>query len=207
MRHKLDWLYLQPALITVSAALVMTMLLVYFSYIYRSEVQADYDTELTLYRDIERKISEVNEDKMFIEVYGERFKALESAGIFVAEQRVSWVDSLQTAIREMKLPNVRYEVSPQRVSADNLSYDANNITVHASPLKIEMNLLHEQDMITLLERLEHNVVGRFLIDSCEIKRAEVKFGYYLDRPNLGITCHMRWLTLSPAANEANVGLF
>jgi len=206
MKRKFDWHYLRPVLIIISMTTLITMLMAYFSHAYHAEVQAGYDSEQASYRDIEGKIRDTNEDKYFIEVYSERFKALESTGIFVAEQRVDWVDSLQAAIRSMKLPNVKYEVSPQRLSADDLLRDADSILIYASPLKVEMNLLHEQDMITLLDRLERNVMGRFLVDSCEMKRAEEKFGYYLDRPNLGVTCQLRWLTLSPASSEAGAGV-
>ncbi len=204
MKRKFDWHYLRPALILISISVVTTMLLTYFSYSYRVELQTDYDSEQENFQAIEGKFREANEDKYIIEVYSERFKTLESEGVFVAEQRVDWVDSLQAAIRAMKLSGVKYEVSPQRLYSDNLLQDADSIHIYASPVKVEMNLLHEQDMIALLERLERKVMGRFLIESCEMKRAELKFGYYLDRYNLGVSCQLRWLTLSPADSEAGV---
>ena len=202
MKHKFDWHYLRSAIIIISATVIATILLAYFSHAYRAEVEASYELEQASYRDLEKWFRDVNEDKHFIEIYSERFKELEAEGVFVAEQRVDWVDGLQTAIREMKLPNVKYEVSPKGLSTDYSLLAADSILIYASPLKIEMNLLHERDMIMLLDRLERKVMGRFLVDRCEMRRAELKFGYYLDRPNLGVTCHLRWLTMSPADSAA-----
>lgn len=197
MKHKLDWSYLAPALTIMLIAGGVTIVIVFLSYSYHAEMQAEYDLEHAKYQDVLARLKESNDDKRFLRLYSGRFKALESEGVFVAEQRVDWVDSLHAVIGAMKLPNVKYEVGPQRLSHDALVADAEHVRINTSPLKVEMNLLHEQDMLTLLDRLESKVMGRFLVDSCEMKRAELKFAYRLGRHNLGVSCDLRWLTLSP----------
>ena len=197
MRHKLDWRYLAPALSIMLFAVVATTLIVFFSYSYHTETQTEKDLEQARYQDALAELKDANDDKRFVMRYSGRFKALESEGVFVAEQRVDWVDSLNTVISAMKLPNIKYEFSPQRPADDLLVADVEHVRINASPLKVEMNLLHEQDMLTLLDRLEREVKGRFLVERCEMKRAEQTFAYRLGRHNLGVSCDLRWLTLSP----------
>jgi len=206
MKHKLDWHYLMPALIAMLIAAIATMLMVYFSYSHHTEMQNEYDLEQARYQVMLARFEEANDDRRFLELYSGRFKALETAGVFVAEQRVDWVDSLHSVISAMKLSNVKYEVAPQRMNSEFIAAGVENIRINESPLKIEMNLLHEQDMLTLLDRLERKLMGQFLIESCEMKRAELKFHYSQGRHNLGVNCDLKWLTLSPLEQTPGEGV-
>ncbi len=206
MKPKLDWHYLAPTLIVILVAALATILMVYFSYRHHTDIQGGYDIEQAKYQEALEHYKEAKDDMRFLEHYRGRFEALETAGIFVAEQRVGWVDSLHAVIGAMKLSNVKYEVGPQRVSSEVLTETDENIRINESQLKIEMNLLHEQDMLTLLDRLERKVVGRFLVERCEMKRAEIKFRFYPGRHNLNVNCDLKWLTLSPIEQTPGEGV-
>jgi hypothetical protein len=63
-----------------------------------------------------------------------------------------------------------------------------------SVMKIELAMLHEGDLITLLESLAHQQSAPFMIRLCEIQRLSPSLSMNLV-PNMQAKCELDWITI------------
>ncbi|MEO8417668.1 MAG: hypothetical protein ABI475_02965, partial [Methylophilaceae bacterium] len=67
-------------------------------------------------------------------------------------------------------------------------------TLHRSVMKLELSMLHEGDLLTLLDALEAQRNTPFIVRQCEITRLTAISSNTL-KPNLLANCELDWLTL------------
>ncbi len=203
MRADIDWHYLRPALVVVGLSLLFSALLLFLGRDYRADMAALQQMKSAAYSDVEMQLEEVYHDRALIADYLGPFRELEESGLFDPHQRVEWVDAVNEARARMKLPLVRYQIAAQQpYSADYLPADG-YVSVMASAVKLEAGLLHEGDLVDLFQWMERYAPGQLHLVHCEMKRAEERFGYYADRPNLRLMCDLRWFTIEAAAGEGS----
>ena len=196
-----DWRYLRPALIVVVLAVIFSCLLLFLGADYRQHMADYYDLKSAEYSDVEMQLEEVREDKEILAVYLDKFNALEKTGVFDNKRRVEWVDAVNNARKNMKLPLVRYQISPQvEFSAEYLMGDG-EVNVRTSQVKLEAGLLHEADLVDLFKWMDQYAPGQMHVSDCKMRRSEDKFGYYADRPNLKLYCELLWFTIHPIVEE------
>ena len=206
MGVKLDWRYLRPALIALGISVALSVALIYTGVDYRAKMAAALDQQNARRNAVEMRFRTAEDDRRDIDLYLERFKEIKAAGMLDAEQRMDWVDALRAASQAMKLPLARYQISPQAPFTAPYLQELGDIAVNVSRVKLEMGLVHEGDMLRLLDALEQRVQGQFHVQGCIMQRAAAEFGYYADHPNISATCYLRWFTLQPAAAAAETAL-
>jgi len=197
MKSKPDWLYLRPALIIMSMALLFSIIIKLVGIQYYQEMSALYDQKNAEHSDVKMKLAEVREEKEIVASFSESFASLEKSGQFDGKQRIDWVDAVNSARQKMKLPLVSYLISPQSpYVADYLQTDG-YASVMLSSVKLEASLLHEGDMVDLFGWMESQAAGQLHLSHCELRRTEAQFGYYADRSNMDVSCDFSWFTIIP----------
>jgi len=92
-----------------------------------------------------------------------------------------------------RLIDLRYEIAPQRQLDGQPS---NDFTFYASAMKLQLKLLHEEDLTRLLDDLRQQAKALIRVKSCRIERLETtgeeRGG---GRANLQADCEIDWLTL------------
>ncbi|MDR0439923.1 MAG: hypothetical protein LBI59_02930 [Candidatus Accumulibacter sp.] len=130
----------------------------------------------------------------------ELFRQLEARGVVGEEQRLEWVELLGEIRDRFHMIEVRYEFSPRRVLDDVAR--AGGFGLYASAMKLNARLLHEEDLIRLLDALHRQARALIRVRHCEVKRlsgvGEVMRGL------LESECLIDWITLGDGgAGDAN----
>ncbi len=198
MKSKPDWFYLRPALIVMTVALLFSISIKLLGIYYYQGVLTKYEQQNVLYQETNATLTEVREAQDIIATYGERFDELERSGLFDGKERVKWVDAVNSARREMKLPLVRYELSAQVPFIPTYLPGDEFVSAVSSTIKLEAGLLHEGDIIDLFGWMERYAPGQLHLSQCELVRSEATFGYFTENPNMNVTCYFNWITLLPA---------
>ena len=199
MRFDIDWPYMRPALLVLMVISVISVILLTASFSYLSEMEETYSAETGVRNEWREKYNTAKEDKRLIEQYLAAYTQMEQDGIARDEQRLDWVDTLRARVKEMKLPNVRYQIKPQEPFTAAYLETSPNLAVNVSRAKLEMELLHEVDLLSLINDLEMKVPGIFHVDRCELRRHGAEFSYRLESPNLQATCELLWFTIQPTS--------
>jgi hypothetical protein len=141
--------------------------------------------------------SEETEIRQNLALYG----ALQARGVVGDERRLEWTELLKDVSARRRLSGLRYEFSPQR-ALDATSAGASAARAAAPPdqdayvstLTLEVDLLHEDDLIHLLDDLRAQASALVQVKRCSVARLpQTSDGPR--RANLHAACQLDWITL------------
>lgn len=135
------------------------------------------------------------------------YSALQARGVIGDERRLEWAELLKAVSDRWRLTNLHYEFSPQRpLDAPNA---AGNATANAAPeahdayvstLTLDVDLLHEEELLHLLDDLRTQASALVQVRSCSVARLPPKSDGPR-RANLHAACQLDWITLRAASPE------
>jgi len=153
------------------------------------EAKAEREAEqnkLTRATDEEREIREKLVD----------YRRLVDRGLVGEERRLDWVDQINAIRNARKLLNVTYSIEPQRpVDYPGLA-GAGEVEFLASPMRLEMSLLHEEDLLRFIGDLRNAISAYVVVRSCTMERlAEPPSTDRGVAPRLRATCDLDLVTI------------
>ena len=125
------------------------------------------------------------------------FQDLEARGIIGQEERLNWVEQIARVKAARRLIEVQYEIAPQKNLTGAIlpgGSIAGDYEFMASAMKLQMPLLHENDLLGLISDLRRSVHAHLLVRDCTIDRTAAGS----DRTTsaqLRADCTIDWVTL------------
>jgi hypothetical protein len=95
-----------------------------------------------------------------------------------------------------KLFGIKYSISQQENYQPTFATSLGGFVMHRSVMKLDLDMLHEGDILQLTESLGFKNATPFILRDCEVTR--LNGGGPLSKQliaNLHATCEMDWLTL------------
>ena len=126
------------------------------------------------------------------------FDALQARGVIGDEQRLEWVELIKAISERHHLLDLRYEIAAQQPldgavpTAGDAAY-----TFYASRMRIELELLHEEDLTRLLDDLRRQARALIRVRQCSVERLAAD-GKREDGAQLHASCLIDWITLRRA---------
>jgi hypothetical protein len=140
------------------------------------------DTKLKRLRSEERQIRE----------HAALFNALKARGVIGEEQRLEWVELLKEIRERHRLIELRYEISPQQPLEKT---PVGTLALHASTMKLQLNLLHEEDLIRLLDDLRRQAHALLQVKRCDVSRMQRSGPENTLQGYLQAECLIEWVTV------------
>jgi hypothetical protein len=129
----------------------------------------------------------------------DRYARLAARGAIGTERRLVWVELIRDARARHRLGALDYEFSPRRPIDRSISpADAGQFEVASSTLRLKLPLLHEGDLITLLDDLARHAPALVRTRECSITR---RAATDTSRETLQADCLLDWITFSPATKD------
>jgi hypothetical protein len=158
-------------------------------------------------REARLRIQNAGEEKDMIARYLDSYQQLARAGFVGDEQRINWLDSLRIANEEAGIFGVEYDISAQRPYAYASEFNAGQLLLQESLMRLRFSLLHEEDLPRFFNALARGSGSFFTIDHCVVRRlksgdAENTLTF---QPHLATECELRWLTVKPSAAAEKKG--
>lgn len=195
----LHWGILRVPLLLLAAAAALAITLVYFSYQWSAGSGAQLARERAALNSIRQKSAQVDQEKQLIERYRDAYESLQRGGAIGPEQRVNWLDALRAANHAVQTLGVDYQLSQQAVSP--IKLDTAGFKLQQTTMKINIKLLHEEDLQQFLHALDAQQAGLYLLQSCVLSRGAGGAFSVRFEPKLGAECELAWLSLVDAAPE------
>ncbi len=131
-----------------------------------------------------------------LEQYRNLYSGYKSSGLVGEERRLSWIESLENTNKVLKLPTLTYSLLPQEKFTRPGLKVKSGVKLSGSPMKLNMGLLHEEDLLAVLEGLRLSIKNLFTVESCSLSRSS-KVGVPLNTKstNLWSNCTIRWVTI------------
>ncbi len=196
MENKVDWFYLRKPIIIFFAGLVIAILMIVTGTQYENVQQDRYEQSLSTLRTTHKLYSNIINDIDLLEQYKSRYAGYKASGLVGVERRLSWVESLESTNADLQLPAINYNLLPQE-AFERPGFKVNrDVDVKGSIMDLKMDLLHEEDLFTLIEGLKLSIENIFTVESCSITRSSpVSSSLDTKRANLSSNCRLRWVTI------------
>ena len=197
-----DWRKLRNPLIAMGVALMLMALLVAYAAQRKQQAQTQLETQKNRLNQAHQHYRTSGMEKETIVKYLPRYQKLIERGFISEERRIEWVDDLRTIHQQNKLFGINYSIGAQEQYKPAFTLDTGSFTLHRSIMKIDLSMLHEGDLLTMIDGLLARDATPFMPRECVITRV-VNSSKNKLAPNLMASCELDWITISePRAAEA-----
>ena len=122
--------------------------------------------------EVQTRLASANEEEREIKANLQQYQALAARGIIGEEKRLDWVDIITAIKNERRLFNISYSIESQR-ALDYPGFGAGGgVNFVASRVKMEIQLLHEEDLLNFIDDLTKRGKSYLSARSCDVQRAE-----------------------------------
>ena len=123
------------------------------------------------------------------------YRKLLDRGVIGEEQRLNWVDRIGEIKTARKLFDVRYSIDVQKpVDYPGLA-GAGDVEFMASPMRLDMSLLHEEDLFRFLDDLRRALSANVVVKSCSLQRSQRASSERGLAPRLEASCEIDLVTI------------
>ena len=190
----IEWSMLRGALIGLTIAVAVTGAMLMASYNFSKAAKRTLSQAQSQRRTAEERYRKLDEHEVMIATYYPAFQDLEKEGVVGEERRLKWVEALKEADENLKLPNLAYSIDTQQRHQPQFPLSNGAYKLFASQMNLELGLLHGQDLLNLLRRLDDNAGGLYSVDSCNLTRRRQEPGSPKD-VHLKTRCRLYWYTI------------
>ncbi|EZP36540.1 hypothetical protein [Janthinobacterium lividum] len=193
---------IRRALLCFTLTMLASLVLLSLSIAYREREAQQLDLAQRTRSAAAMLFNHVEAEKQEIRAYEPRFLALRQRGLIGEENRLAWIDAIRRSQEQRKLLPISYDISPQQGLQVPLPMVMGQYHLRGSRMRLQMDLLHEMDLLNLLDDLRQ--AGYFAVQDCTLKRhatagAGPGTGNAIATgamaPALGAECELLWLTL------------
>lgn len=135
------------------------------------------------------RLARVHDDEREIRARISRYQDIVARGLLQPEQRLQWVEILKASKDARHLLGLDYEIAPQRPFGTPSVTGGHQFLV--SSMKLEMPLLHEEDLLGLLDDLTGQSRALINVNRCRINRLPAD----TQRATLQASCDIDWINL------------
>ena len=190
-----DWRRLRFPIIGLGLALVLIGILVSFADRYRIEHESAMQAQQNLLNQARQKYQSSGMERDAIVQYLPIYNQLLTDGFIGEERRIEWIEILRQIHAQHKLFSIDYKISLQENYSPAFFGNLGNFTLHRSVMRLDLEMLHEGDLLTLLDDLRAQPTP-FIVRDCEMKQISgMPINPNNVKANLKATCEIDWLTL------------
>jgi len=202
MKRKIEWSIIRSSIGVFLVCLFLSIALLAGSYYFRNKMQTEYDQYQTHFRDVSQKYLSVDGDEKIIKDHYPRFVELYNQGVIGSEKRLNWVETLQAAGKDIKLPAMRYQIESRKNYEPDYELDTGSYELFATNMNLNLGLLHEVDLAKLISELNKDASGLFNIKRCRFNRTNKGIEFDPEKSNISADCELQWYSLNLPEEQA-----
>ena len=197
-RDELDWSVIKVSTLIFIVVLLVSLGLIAGSWMFKEDMLGEYKKNKRRFTSVSQKYLAVDEDERIIRQYYPEFIELYKKGVVGREHRLNWIETLRASSERIKLPGLRYGISPQEKYSPGFTVNLGKFALYGSTMKLNMNMLHEGDLADLIADLNKHAEGIFTISECKFFRSNKTLVEHGDGVNVKAECELQWLNIRMA---------
>ena len=190
-----DFTKLQLSLLAAVAMIAIGAGTVYFALNLAQTAKADRMAAQAERNDFDGKLKRVRSEENEIKQKSALFNTLQKRGVIGEEQRLEWVELLKDIRDKRRLIDLKYEIAPQRPLD---AAPAKGLTFYVSTMKMQLKLLHEEDLTRLIDDLNQQARALIQVKRCNVSRLPRSSSETGIPAQLQADCLIDWVTLREA---------
>lgn len=158
---------------------------------YLAQSQTEFKAAQKQLANARAQLAAAQSDRENMSTYALEYNTLLAQKIIGNEQRLDWLEGLEELRQQGSVLDFRYTIAPQQNYAPNPPADAGNFQLSRSGMTMQIDLLHEEQLLHLFANMQKQMKGRFMLDGCTISRT----GATDELAPLKAECSGGWLTM------------
>ena len=149
-------------------------------------------------RDVQGKLARARDEQQELTDKIGRFQALKARGYVGPEKRLDWIETIARIKTARRIFKLDYELAPQRpVDAGMVpgGASAGGFDIMSSQMRLELQLLHEGELLAFLAELREAVPALIQVRSCSMERLAPSNTDRSTNAQLKADCTLEWITL------------
>jgi hypothetical protein len=145
-------------------------------------------------RDASERLARIAEEEREVNQNLDVYRRLRSLNILGEEQRLEWAEAIARIRTQRELLDLRYRIERQQLLFSAVGKPA-NVDFFASTMKVDLALLHEEDLLRFLADLRDSGNAYYAVRRCAIRRTgQAATGVSLT-PRLRAECEIDLITI------------
>ncbi|MCK9379776.1 MAG: hypothetical protein M0P95_01775 [Sulfuritalea sp.] len=155
----------------------------------------------TARKDIQTRLARARVEEQELRDKINRFQTLKARGYIGPEKRLDWIETIARIKVARRIFKLGYEFSPQRPADASIlagGASAGGFEVMSSQMRLQIELLHEGELLAFLAELRDTVEALLQVRSCTIERIAPGNANRGNNAQLRADCTLEWITLREA---------
>ena len=195
MNSNIEFSMVRNALIILVVSIAIAALMIWFSYYFRGEMFTEYTKHKMEFQSISQRYLAVDQEEKNIRDFYPSYSALHDLGIIGREHRLNWIETLRNSGQEIQIPSVAYQISSQSEYDNHFPVTQGSFKIYVSSMDLNLQLLHEGDLVNLMQKLNDNANGMYSIRSCELDRKNEVIKRTTNTSNISAKCELEWFNI------------
>jgi len=190
-----DFPLMRRSILTICAAALISAIILYSSGEYAVKAQNDRRNAQNMLNDARNRLATALQDQENMAIYAGEYGALIEQEIIGDDQRLDWMEGLERIRQKNLVTDFRYNIAPQKNYAHQPPIESGNFDVHYSEMKLQLDLLHEAQLLNFFAALRANIKGRYQLEGCTLQRSGAANEDGQTAARLKAECSGGWITL------------
>ncbi len=196
-----DFPLLRWNIIALSIAIAVSGIFIYASEKYAENAAENSRLSLKQINDARKRLNTAIQDKDNFATYTAEYSNLENRKILGDDHRLDWMEGLNKLSQQKLVMDFSYTVAPQKIYTPQPTIDSGNFEIHYSEMELQLELLHEGQLLNFFNAMNEQIEGFYHLDSCTLSRVDLLTTIEeesLDpeaKTNLTAECSGGWITL------------
>jgi len=184
-----DLPYIKLSLTTLLITLSIGGSAVFFSQKFAVDAQKNKREAQQQLTEARSKLRAAQEDQQNMATYTKEYSAIQRREIIGEEQRLNLIEGLEALRQRNRVLDFKYAIAPQQPYKPLITLDSGNFDLKLSAMTLQLELLHEGQLINFFNSLRTDLNGWFILDKCTLERSSGTGA------QLKADCAGGWLTL------------
>lgn len=168
---KSDFPLMRWNILAMLTSLLISATALYASDKYSEITQKDRRAAQNQLNDARNRLNAAHDDQKNMAIYADEYGALIKRNIIGDNYRLDWIEGLEKIRLQNQAVDFRYNISPQKIHAPQPAVDSGNFNIHYSEMKLQVDLLHEGQLLDFFTALRKQIKGHYQLEGCTLKRA------------------------------------
>jgi len=195
MISKPDLIFMRWSILAICASALVSAIALYASGEYAKTSQHGLRNAQAMLNDARNRLATAHQDQENMAIYTNEYDSLNERGIFGDDHRLDWMEGLERIRQKNLATDFRFNIAPQKTYAMQPPADSGNFDIHYSEMKLQLDLLHEGQLLDFLNALRSQIKGWYQLEGCTLQRATKETGGATASMQLTAECVGGWVTL------------
>ena len=192
----IDWGVLRGPLILLFISLLVGGAMAGGSYYFSTEMEKQYNAQKSQFQSISRRYLDIDQEEKLLLDYYPRFVKLYNQGVIGRERRLDWIEALRQSGETVDVPKLSYAIESQNEFVPAYTVNYGGYKLYSTRMELQLGLLHEGDMFSLLSQLNNSAKGMYTVSQCSFKRKGNQIRFEKDFVNIDTACTLQWITIN-----------